>query len=78
MKDYKHFESPSVVIHDEGHRPPRNLSLEQMKVILSFLERQFRKVNCEMKETNVAAVISIVQSKLPSSRYLKQNHFSKL
>jgi hypothetical protein len=45
MKDYKHFENPSVVIHDEGHRPPRNLTLDQMKVILSFLDRQFRKVN---------------------------------
>ena len=45
MKDYKHFENPSVVIHDEGHRPPRNLTLDQMKVILTFLDRQYRKVN---------------------------------
>ena len=45
MKDYKHFESPSVVIHDEGHSPPRHLTHEQMKVIMKFLERQYIKIN---------------------------------
>jgi hypothetical protein len=28
MHDYKHFEQPVVVMHNEEHRPPRNLSIE--------------------------------------------------
>lgn len=71
MKDYKHFESPSVVIHNEGHRPPRNLTLEQMKVILTFLSRQFKKVNSQADEVLVTDTIKKVEERLASSRYLK-------
>lgn len=71
MKDYKHFESPSVVIHNEGHRPPRHLTLEQMKVILKFLERQFNKVNEKIDPAIVSVVLSKVEKGLSNSRYLK-------
>ena len=30
MHDYKHFESPTVIIHDEDHRPPKRLKYEQV------------------------------------------------
>jgi len=41
MHDYKHFEAPTIVKHNEGHRPPRYLNIDQLKVITGFLGRQY-------------------------------------
>ena len=57
MHDYKHFEAPTVVIHNEGHRPPRHLSIEQLTVVLGFLERQFYKANLQADNNKVDDVL---------------------
>jgi len=71
MHDYKHFEAPTVVIHTEGHRPPRNLSMEQLQVILRFLARQFKKRNPQADKSKVDEILKQVDAGLTESFYLK-------
>lgn len=53
MHDYKHFEDPTIIIHEEGHKPPRNLTIEQINTIFEFLKVQFYKLNGESNESKV-------------------------
>ena len=38
MNCHRHFEAPVVIFHDEDHRPPRHLTLEQVRRIFEFLK----------------------------------------
>ena len=45
VKTWTHmqFENPKVIIHDQGHRPPKKLDKEALKSMTVFLIEQLRK-----------------------------------
>ena len=65
MNQYRHFENPTVIIHNESHKPPTFLTLSQLHQILDWLERQLK-----LKE--IKADIQKVRNQLPLSSYLRK------
>ena len=69
MNDARHYDKSTEVIHSEGHKPPRYLTLGQLETILTFLETQLLKVNKSSEV--VCREVAKVRAALPGSVYIR-------
>ena len=48
--NHKNFDNPTVIHHDQGHRPVRTLPMKDLKIVADFLVRQFQTRNKAIEE----------------------------
>ena len=45
LKNYRNFEKPEVIHHDQGHRPVRTLPMKELRISADFFIRQYETKN---------------------------------
>ena len=45
LNNHRSYERPIVINHTHGHRPVKNLPMEDLRIVADFLKRQFKRKN---------------------------------
>ena len=71
LRNYLHFEKPTVINHDQGHRPVRTLKKKPLQKVAEFFARQYEKKNGVASENpQVKATLDIFFEGIKTSSML--------